>query len=936
MKPPCLSAHAKQGATLNMVSLLSRLFRLHHNGGNSRWDDPRPTIAPEIRPLPTDPNPPPEPPALPSLKNWCHPFKDKRDPLRQLTHLANAVAGYYPLGRNGLWHGGVHFDRGTAGSLEQSSVHCLADGEVVAYRIDTDSPKTPYFANKQTVEKPDSNNFALVRHHLQPPKIEGSTDIPPSLTFYSFYMHLQDWAKYQQDSTIARPAFWRERPTFRVKRTADDPHPDQPEQRGLKVLNKWHGREIDFLPPDAEVTISGTGLFRRLESSLGPAELLNPDGSIKGYLSIKVLQYPDRKETRISSSKKTVNVRAEPVFAADNVIFSLPVDSNVTVSGEGEFRKLERIDQYVRFDSLEGAIEPVATDQVVVLDEPVAIKAGDLIGHLGVYQDGDADQPERKLHLETFTGDDIEAFIDDCRAWAQRLPEKEKTWLKLAKGTPVVAPEGNSTAAQLLLSIAGSPLSAADLLVPKTLLDALPADRKIQVVATPTRKARNWYRLENLLHDADNNLLDGWVCEEIGVTPWISPWAWEGYDVIIDFSRPKHMLASFLSAIGVLNDAERERYRPIAEKDDKGPMKSRLYEIIDRNRDGKMTATELQTALERPAHAQAISQMILYKESEWFHQPKVWDALDELLGHSGSTPHLHWLAEKQRIAEMSWWREVAEKVGLPSWGSAYHFHPIGLVGCFANHINGMLNCKICGATLELTKDFLSEICSNEVNPLFIDAMVEAAKTLFKKYGLDSCEQVTHLLAQAKKETGGFLQFRESLNYSRRTYSAAKLYRLSPTVINAGLSRRGLSFANNEEKLGWIDEHLLGNDAAYGLHCYGNAAQPGKDFRGRGLIHLTHYETYRQCARETGLPIDSNPELLEKDFAIAIETALWFWKVRRIAAIAEDRSQNGNASVTAVTRPINIGLAGLSDRQVYKREITKKFNAHFRSRCNGND
>ncbi|WP_257230495.1 pesticin C-terminus-like muramidase, partial [Pseudomonas sp. SbOxS1] len=59
-----------------------------------------------------------------------------------------------------------------------------------------------------------------------------------------------------------------------------------------------------------------------------------------------------------------------------------------------------------------------------------------------------------------------------------------------------------------------------------------------------------------------------------------------------------------------------------------------------------------------------------------------WDALDELLGHSGSTPHLNWLAEKQRIAELGWWRDVAEKVGLPSWGSAYHFHPVGLVSKF--------------------------------------------------------------------------------------------------------------------------------------------------------------------------------------------------------------------------------------------------------------
>lgn len=668
-----------------MASVLSLLFGLHKYDATSRSDAPQVPNSPkpDTRSLPTTPAAEPATSTLRPVENWCHPFKDTRDPLSQLTHLAKAVAGYYPLGNGGMWHGGVHFDKGTAGTLKQSSVFCLADGEVVAYRIDTDSPRTAYFEKDRSVEKPFSRNFVLVRHHLQPPKVEGSQDAPPSLTFYSLYMHLQDWVKYQQDATLARPIFWPERATFRVKQTAKDARPGQPEQLGLNVYNKRHGKVIDFLPPGAEVAISGTGEFRRLESSLGPSRLLNPDGSINGYIATRLLFHPNAKETRVSSSRGAVNIRSEPVISdADNVIFELPVDSQVTVSGAGEFRKLERINQYVLFDSLEGAIEPVATDQIVVLDQPVAIKAGDLIGHLGLYQDAGVNHPDEKLHLETFSGDDVEAFIDASREWAKRLPEKDRTWLKLPIGTPVVPPEGNNTATLLQASSKSSPRSAADLLVPKKLLEGLPADQKIQVPATSTRNARTWYHLKQLLHDADNNLLDGWVCEEPGVTSWVSPWAWDGYGVIVDYSRPKHMLASFLSAMGRLSEEERERYRAIAEKDDKGPMKRRLYEIIGRNPDGTLTATELKAALERPAHAQAISQMILYKESEWFQQPQIWDALDELLGHSGSTPHLNWLAEKQRIAQMGWWREVAEKVGLPSWGSAYHFHPVGLVGLF--------------------------------------------------------------------------------------------------------------------------------------------------------------------------------------------------------------------------------------------------------------
>ena len=655
-----------------MAKLLDWIFGRHYT----------PRAMPQVWPTTTQPSQPAALPAaerLPPLKNWCHPFKDTRDPLQQLTHLASATAGYYPLGRNGLWHGGVHFDSGTAAGLkQQSQVHCMADGEVVAYRIDPYSPKTTYFVNEE-VEKPFSRNFVLVRHCLQPPKLEGSTDKPPSLIFYSLYLHLQDWVKYDDDPNLARPGFWHE--VHRVNATANDPHPDDPEQRGMFVYYRPRSDKVaDFLPRGAEVIISGDGEYRRLENCLGPASLSNADGSLRGYLASRFLQSVVNGEHRIETARGALKVRPEASLHSEE-ISELPKGTIVTVSGGGEFCKLERVTQWIQFAALHSAREPLATDRIVVLDTPVAIKAGDLIGHLGLYQDSDADQPEKKLHLETFSGDDVEAFIEASRAWAQRLPEKNRTWLKLAKGTPVVAPEGQ-TAAQMQMSSATSPCSAADLLIPKKLLDDLPADRKVQVPASATRKARTWYHLENLLHDADNNLLDGWVCEEPGVTSWVSPWAWEGYDVIIDYSRPKHLLASFLSAIDGFSDAQRERYRPIAEKDDKGPMKNRLYEIIDRNRDGKMTATELQTALELPAHAQSISQMILYKESEWFQQPKIWDALDELLGHSGSTPHLNWLAEKQRIAELGWWRDVAEKVGLPSWGSAYHFHPVGLATRF--------------------------------------------------------------------------------------------------------------------------------------------------------------------------------------------------------------------------------------------------------------
>jgi predicted chitinase len=862
----------------NMASLLARLFGLHDNRRDARWDEVLP--APAHRPAPAPVAAPTSAELLPPLKNWCHPFKDTRQPLEQLTHLANAKAGYYPIGRSGLFHGGVHFDSGT-GVTPDKSVHCLADGEVVAYRVDTQSPTTRYFINTLTVDKPFSRNFVLVRHRMQPPRINGSPDTPPSLTFYSLYMHLRDWQLYQTDPATTRPAFWPPSPTLRVKQTAKDVRPGQSEARGLNVRHADNqGQIIDLLPRGAEVTVSGVGRYRKLENSPGPADLINADGSLKGYIAASLLQPMAGNEYRIQSSKASVYVRAEPVKTSRE-LRELPTGTVVTVSGEGEYRKLERVNQYVYFDMLEAEPEPLALDRIVVLDQPVPIKAAALIGHLGEYQDSGADLPEEKLHLEVFTDvEEIDLFLKDSRAWAKRLPDKDRTLLKLAKGTPVVAHQDNATAAQLKARSSSSPLSAADLLVPKTLLDGLPAERKIHVPASGSHNARHWYHLGGLLHDANNTLLNGWVCEEVGVTPWFSPWSWEGYDLIFDYNTSRHAMASFFSAVDRFTEAQRERFRPLAEEDLKGPMKSRLYDIIDRNRDGKLTADELQAALRLPAHAQAISQMILYKESEWFHNTRKWDALDELLGHSGSTPHLNWVAEKQRIEQMGWWGEVAKKLGVSSWGKAYHFHPVGLSGWF--NINDR---KITVELLEkVTGKSGSWFTGRGGGRTFIDEF-QAKYPLIYKY--DKYKFVAHL--------------NDALERYKITSPHQQAHFVAQCFHESAAFETTVEFASGEQ----YDPGRHVNAIASGNAEVGD----GPKYKGKGLIQLTWKNNYASYSAYRGVDFVRSPDLIAESMFNAIDVSCWYW--RRNGAVSRRHNARGDINVLIDNEPANVRLVTLA-------------------------
>src|SRR5690606_9506706 len=114
------------------------------------------------------------------------------DPQLYFDALANAENGFYPMGANGLWHGGVHFDANTGALLDQNQVRCIADGEVIAYRIDDRYPETPHAATIHPGMGPEplgakySTGFVLVKHRLTlpstPPPATPADESSPTAT----------------------------------------------------------------------------------------------------------------------------------------------------------------------------------------------------------------------------------------------------------------------------------------------------------------------------------------------------------------------------------------------------------------------------------------------------------------------------------------------------------------------------------------------------------------------------------------------------------------------------------------------------------------------------------------------------------------------------------------------------------------------------------
>ena len=1035
--------------------------------------------------------------------NWAYPFKSKTAAEGETSQgsvtaesyydaLAKAKDGFYPMGANGLWHGGIHFDDGTAASLDQSAIHCIADGEVIAYRIDQRCPTTQYGEGPTVKHLPFSTSFVLVKHRLELPPVpsapaaeasetEEAAPASSALTFYSLYMHLADWASYSNADAPTPPAFFGET-LYSVK--ADKASDGV---LGLRVRAAARdGAVTALLPKGTKVKVGDADdespAWRKLLSILEGSAIPALTGEELGWVYTSELQAVnseadtflvaddanDREATL--APQPGLNVR-KAANSGSTITGLLPVGAKCSLkAGTAAYRELQQIVEgqdiaplsansvhniqgFVHFASLQASQAVPTLDTVHLLPQPYPIKAGELVGHLGKYQNFDDARPRAMLHLEVFTSEDVPAFIAQSSAIGEELPDEQKTLIKVDKGSKIIQPAAadaqieagadvsicsdspkagrwakvrkyaicnadkntelgryNNTdstyplsttqkatlAARMGIDVAdmpdqvdflkvyfnsveggdahdydtgtiptthpwrkvgaavgepvwversnlnaqgqrsstagalaawsafplhtlieGQPCGYARIL-PAASWDGLPDERK----AIDPDKVHWWYVT---VGDLEGNDISGWAAEKDLIVSRHSPWEWPGFSTIQDKLPLDAHLARTLDATERATEEETQSYAALIEEAERGEILSGIYDAIDLpdekgTRDKKLTPAELKTALGKPWLAQQLSLLISQHESEWFWNEGKWNQLDKLMDHTPADPNLNWVAEKGRINALSWWKELAGQPGIAADGVAWHFHPKAMVENFRTKNKNY--CSKCKKNISITYELMKKICPSSTTEEFIKGFILHTGNLFEKYDVNSCSQVTHLLAQAKHETKRFTAFRESLYYS--SYTAQRLYDMAPTAINNGFIRKGLTFSTDAAKLQYIEDHLLKNDAGYGEHSFGSNEYPGNDYRGRGLLHLTHYSNYHACALAIGKPIDADPTLVQSDISVIVETGLWFWKTNNLKIHAENAALTEDEAVTKITKIINGGDKGLPERKQFKREITEAF------------
>ena len=889
------------------------------------------------------------------VEKWAYPLKvdgaEVTDPLQYYAALAKAKNGYYPLGANGLWHGGVHFDEATGLVADLTEVRCIADGEVVAYRIDEVYPKSDYGSTQAVY----STGFVLIKHRLEAPSPPAPAPAPgaqpaaaapgPGLTFFSLYMHLLDWEGYRANPELARPPFW-SGGSWQVKATADD------KILGLRVRQDRRGKPgyatiLSVLPRGTVVETGEEENGWLKVVSITPADPNVPAGT--GWIYKREMTASATPDTYIigSEAKDEMNPPRTglAVHAAANqkstTTAILPIGTEVKIGSEGPQGKYQKLLEivsgnpvpeltasdgilgYIWEGLLDAKNEPAAKDTVHLLDRPYPIKAGSVIGHVGKYQNLDDSTPKNLLHLEVFSCEDVKAFAQLSKSSATRLPVSEKTLVKIPKDTPLITHVQGMCAENPPKVSDPSKKVGYDFMIPVGVLEALPAEKKIKVpvVMAGVTTYTYWWRLDGLLGDSDGNGIDGWFAEPDTVLSRHSPFEWEGFDFIEERVSNEENLAAYLHDLNQLEDSEKETFLPKANASTSGPLKERLYSIVDTDKNEKLTLAEIRGALAKPWFSQPISQLVIKCESEWFYSAEKWNALDELMGHTPEQPNAIWLSEKKRIEHLAWWKSI--DVGSEI---IWSFNPVIFI-CAMSTIPRSLICKACGKNIALTVEVMKKVAISGIADTFLSEFVLRANELFPKYGVDTCSQIVHLLGQGKHETQRFTAFRESLIYSRRSYTAESLYRMAPSAIDNGFARLGMNLTR-AEKILYIDRNLIANDVGYGKHSFGSSLHPNNDYRGRGLLHLTHYSNYRACALDIGVDIDANPMLVESDIGVMIETGLWYWRINSIGYIADSDKMSMDAKVRAVTAKINTGLKALEERAAFTKDVSSIFKSEL--------
>lgn len=826
---------------------------------------------------------------VPSNKNG-HAFSTVEE---LLSTVGGESSGLYLVGSQGMWHGGIHITDATipwcALSTDSEAerehcrelykgeqfIRCMADGEIVAWRICEDYDKSAIKWRGE--ELFFSTSFVLVKHYIQP----GDTT-ENGLTFFTLYMNLAPYVAYkQQGNQLDRKVAGVQHYYFSVDdmqagRVAGKLDKDTPVTLSGNIVTRSNDRrqftevtitserknaEGDMLAAGTKVwTVSDQGNLKTTESvpipswwaKCTPAYTSQSEGVVNCtsrtdwayYLSSEdVLQYKNagRLVADFPLSYESGNAAQQVTRPGKNPGDAARTFSLVTLGRDKDLmKKGERVWVVSDSDSLMPVAPAVSGSEAILNDlyvppTPVPVSAGDSLGHMGFYQlpEENGKRSRYQVHIECLSMDDMEKFITNpgqagedapvYLTWKTDVPLFEKGERKMVVGSRKTKAPGILTLANVLgTDVEGNTLG--------------------------NNKDAAYYQIRpegGWLAAASVQKVSQYALGELGfVTLNKAP---ESFDLIDGIKQPNNVVKGILEQLYKAAQEESRTTHVLNKYNYK-----RLLALIDSNQDGHYSEQEYLQAVHNVSYRDHLYRVIAKHASEWYYgkDAPLWKTYLDTL----TTDAPLWKTYLEEFLEnMTWMKAVSEK-GVAVGPEVWHMHPV----VFLEAINPSSKWFDIEKFIQKYKEKHSVVFG------FYD---RGKKITIPALTQDSEESLRTLLIEMKKQYYNYFD-----EFNEKFIS----YMLATIRIESYAYRQKLFFKPISEDISYDKAEVdygsgpTASNRQRAILNHNTNIGDGYKYRGRGLVQLTWKISYENFKSITGIDIVASPDLcLEMSTAVSI-------------------------------------------------------------------
>jgi hypothetical protein len=541
----------------------------------------------------------------------------------------------------------------------------------------------------------------------------------------------------------------------------------------------------------------------------------------------------DKLEELSINKKVLIDENQTPQEQAKSRYKVLEVEGKVRKDGvtihSSNLEKLNNTSKVITKDS--------GSETVMVLDIPIKVKAGEIIGQVGEYNLS-TKKGNKLLHLEVFTSDDVKAF-----AKASKIKFKNDTNSNKLKANKILIPKDiktykykkeKTTCAKANNTTIRKGYQTRDTRGNLIVTNIMSSEKKdIKIIVDKTQEYNNRYLVLSI-NDIDKRGSNLTVYKEEIVEKElveIEDFSIQKYDKTLDSSKIKNitfknkkyleiedatlvLLSDCKQTHGITLDWARifktsgdkisifENLESIINPGSKEDIRlnsnfKELFEAIESDdKDKIIDAQELSASTLDKEVKKLTSKYIVKHSSQWDKKVnlsdevlKIVNSIDETKLKNKETIIKHLKNEKSRIENLALFDECKGIEGFPQSDKVYHINPIGLVGEFTSRC-------YCDRdfTVDEVKDIVKELRDSESNvkkkykyDLFsassckipevdktYERFTEELNKTFNKYEINTCLRKIHFLAQSYTESAYFSATREGDN-AAGTYLKNKSY-----------------------------------------------------------------------------------------------------------------------------------------------------------------